>query len=90
MLELKGLSFSVLNASATISAESTDCPTLEWKLRKPWNFKLVQVASHSFVSHLRVGITVLKDADDSEDENSTQNVEDNPSKDLGLEQYGSD
>jgi len=87
MPELKGLSCSALDTSATISAKSTDCPTLEWNSRKPWNFKLVQVVSHSIISHSRVVITVLTDLDDSEDEYQTQNVEDNPSKDLGLEQW---
>ena len=48
------------------------------------------MVSHSIISHSRVVITVLTDLDDSEDEYQTQNVEDNPSKDLGLEQYGSD
>ena len=44
----------------------------------------------SFVSYADVDITVSTDDEDPEHKNQAQPLEDHPSKDLGLELYGSD
>jgi len=90
-MESKGSNFSVLSISATPYAESITYPTLQlWKSRKLWNIKLIQVVRDSFVSYADVDITVSTDEEDPEHKNQAQPLEDHPSKDLGLELYGSD